>query len=112
MNPIGLTTYLFVGATLFCLGLFCVLTRRNSVGILIGIELILNACNVNIVAFSRFAGNDIGGHIWAILVIILAASEAVIFLALLMAVYQNFETIDVDQISRLRDEIPSTEKLD
>ncbi len=103
MIPIGLHAYLVVAASLFCFGLFCVLTRRNSIGLLIGIELMLNAGNLNVVAFSRFIGSPIEGQIWAIMVIILAASEAVIFLALLIAIYQNFNTIDVDEIAMLKE---------
>ncbi|MBI2944748.1 MAG: NADH-quinone oxidoreductase subunit NuoK [Candidatus Wallbacteria bacterium] len=106
MQVIGLTPYLVVASTLFCLGVFCVLTRRNSIGILIGVELMLNAANVNIVAFSRYVGDPVGGQIFAILVILLAASEAVIFLGLLMAVYQRFDTIEVDKVSLLKDEVP------
>lgn len=109
MLTVGLTHYLTVACTLFCLGLFCVLTRRNSIGILIGIELILNAANINLVAFGRFVGNEIAGQVWAIMVIILAASEAVVFLGLLMAVYQNFDTIEVDKIALLRDDVPEAE---
>ena len=97
-----LTPYLLVSATLFCLGICCVLTRRNSIGILIGVELILNAANLNLVAFSRFvAPNPTGGQVFATIVIMLAASEAVIFLALLVAIYQTFDTIEVDQIKTL-----------
>lgn len=99
---VGLTHYLLIAAAVFCLGLFCVLTRRNSIGILIGIELMLNAANLNIVAFSRYVSGSSMGHIWAILIIILAASEAVIFLALLIAVYQNMDTIAVDEVERLK----------
>ncbi len=112
MVLIGLQPFLIIAATLFCLGIFCVLTRRNSIGILIGIELILNAANINIVAFSRYVGQPIGGQIWAIIVIILAASEAVIFLALLMGVYQNFDTIEVDKISLLKDDVPASGTAD
>ncbi|MBI3744822.1 MAG: NADH-quinone oxidoreductase subunit NuoK [Chloroflexi bacterium] len=106
MVVIGLTPYLIVAATLFCLGVFSVLTRRNSISILVGVELILNAANLNLVAFSRFVADPIGGQTFAILVIMLAASEAVIFMGLLMAVYQRFDTIEVDKLSLLKDEVP------
>ncbi|MBI4870332.1 MAG: NADH-quinone oxidoreductase subunit NuoK [Candidatus Riflebacteria bacterium] len=108
LYPIGLTPYLVVAAALFCLGLFCVLTRRNAIGILVGVELILNAANLQLVAFSRHVANPVGGQLWAIFVIMLAASEAVIFLALLISVFQNFDTIQVDKISSLRDELPAS----
>jgi NADH-quinone oxidoreductase subunit K len=108
LYPIGLTPYLVVAAALFCLGLFCVLTRRNSIGILVGIELILNGANLQLVAFSRHVANPVGGQVWAIFVIMLAASEAVIFLALLISVFQNFDSIQADKVSHLRDELPAS----
>ena len=92
-----LTPFLVLGLTLFLLGAFCVLTRRNEIGILLGIELILNAANVNYVAFSRFGMNPTryDGQVFAIFVIMLAAAEAVIGLAIVLAIYSNLRTIDV-----------------
>ena len=69
-----LNTYLFVAAILFSLGVFGVMTRRNGIAILMGVELILNAANINFVAFSRFGGMNLDGHIFALLVIVLAAA--------------------------------------
>ncbi len=94
---IGLEHYLFISAILFSLGLFGVLTRRNAVSILMGIELILNAANLNFVAFSRFVTIGISGQLFAIFVIILAAAEAAVALAIILALYQNIKSISVDE---------------
>ena len=72
---VGLAHYLAVGLALFCFGLFCVLTRRNAIGVLMGVELILNAANVNFIAFSRFGVAGYDGQVFSIFVIMLAAAE-------------------------------------
>ena len=102
MGTLSLQHFLVLGAILFCLGLFCVLTRRNAIGILMGIELILNSANLNYVAFARYNGGAYDGQIFAIFVIMLAAAEAAIGLAIVLAIYQGFETIEVDATDRLR----------
>ena len=102
MGPLGLNHFLVLGAVLFCLGLFCVLTRRNAIGILMGIELILNSANLNYVAFARYNGAEYDGQIFAIFVIMLAAAEAAVGLAIVLGIYQGFETIEVDATDRLR----------
>jgi len=99
---VGLQHYLVVSLFLFCLGLCCVLTRRNALGILLGIELVLNAANLNYVAFNRFGGGGYDGQIFAIFVIMLAAAEAAIGLAIVLGIYRSFHTIDVDAVDRLR----------
>jgi NADH-quinone oxidoreductase subunit K len=99
---IGLEHYLFISAILFSLGLFGVLTRRNAVSILMGIELILNAANLNFVAFSRFVTIGISGQLFAIFVIILAAAEAAVALAIILALYQNIKSISVDEADVLK----------
>lgn len=99
---IGLTHYLVVALLLFVLGLFCVLTRRNAIGILLGLELILNAANINFVAFARYGGGGYDGQIFAIFVIMLAAAEAVVGLAIVLGIYQTFRTIDVAATETLR----------
>jgi len=100
----GLTLQHFVvlGAVLFCLGLFCVITRRNAIGILMGIELILNSANINYVAFARYGHGGYDGQVFAIFVIMLAAAEAAIGLAIVLGIYRSFETIDVEATDRLR----------
>lgn len=100
---VGLTHYLIVSALLFCLGLYAVLTRRNAVAILMGIELMLNAANVNLIAFNKFtAPGALNGQVFALVVITLAACEAGVGLALVMAAYRNLETIHVDEINIMK----------
>ena len=102
MEGVGLDHFVVLGAILFAAGLFCVVTRRNALGILMGIELILNSANVNYVAFARYGGTGYDGQVFAIFVIMLAAAEAAIGLAIVLGIYQTFETIDVDATDRLR----------
>jgi len=100
---VGLTHYLVVAALLFGLGLYGILTRRNAVAILMGIELMLNAVNINLVAFNRYvAPAAVSGHVFALVIITLAACEAAVGLALVMAAYRNLETIHVDEITLMR----------
>src|SRR3989304_9828981 len=91
---IGLTHFLVIGAILFSLGLYSVLTRRNAIAILMGVELILNGANINYVAFSHFSTGGLDGQIYAIFVIMLAAAEAAIGLAIVLAIFPIFPTID------------------
>jgi len=100
---IGLPHYLVVAAILFALGLFCVVTRKNAVGILMGIELILNAASVNFVAFNHFQGGALTGQVFAAFAIVLAAAEAAVGLAIILGIYQNLKTIDVTEADTLRD---------
>jgi NADH-quinone oxidoreductase subunit K len=100
---IGLTHYLVVGAILFSLGLYSVLTRRNAISILMGVELILNSANINYVAFSHYSSGNVDGQIYAIFVIMLAAAEAAIGLAIVLAIFQIFHTIDVEATETLRE---------
>ena len=99
---VGLTHFLTVSLLVFLLGLYCVLTRRNAIGILMGVELVLNSANVNYVAFARYANAGYDGQVFAIFVIMLAAAEAAIGLAIVLGIYQAFETIDVEAADRLR----------
>jgi len=102
MGAVGLNHFLIVSLLLFVLGLYCVLTRRNAIGILMGVELILNSANINYVAFARYGSPGYEGHIFAIFVIMLAAAEAAIGLAIVLGIYRTFETIDVDATDSLR----------
>ena len=102
MEGIPLAHFLTVGLLVFALGLFTVLTRKNAIGILMGVELILNAANINYVAFARYGGASVDGQIFAIFVIMLAAAEAAIGLAIVLGIYQNFESIDVEATDSLR----------
>ena len=98
----GLHAYLTLSAIVFSIGLFGVLTRRNAIGILMGIELVLNSANINYVAFARYNQAGYDGQVFAIFVIMLAAAEAAIGLAIVLGIYQRFETIDVEATDRLR----------
>ena len=94
---IGLTQYLIISAALFSLGIMAVMTRKNAVNVLMGIELILNSANINLVAFSRYQTGALDGHIVALFVILLAAAEAAIAVAIFMNFYSTLRTIDVDR---------------
>jgi NADH:ubiquinone oxidoreductase subunit K len=97
-----LQAYLLIGAVLFCLGLVAVFSRRNAIGTLIGIELILNSVNLNFVAFSRYSAHNLDGQVFAIFVIILAACEAAIALAILINIFATFGDIDVDDVDTMK----------
>lgn len=99
----GLSHFLVLSAVLFSFGVFAVLTRRNAIMVLMGIELILNAANINFVAFARYSSGTLDGHMVAVFVIILAAAEAAIALAIILNIYQTFQTVNVDEINQLRD---------
>lgn len=103
MSEIGLTPFLLLGAFLFACGAVCVATKRNAVGVLMGVELILNAANVNLVAFARFnTGFRLEGQVFALLVVVLAAAEAAVALAIILNFYNNHATVDVDDANNLR----------
>ena len=97
-----LNNYLFISSVLFSLGVFGVMTRRNGIAVLMGVELILNAANINFVAFSRFGGMNLDGHIFSLFVIVLAAAEAAVALAIVINIYNNLNTINIDEASELK----------
>jgi len=97
-----LTNYLFISAILFSLGLFGVMTRRNGIAVLMGVELILNAANINFVAFSRFGEMDLSGHIFSLFVIVLAAAEAAVALAIIITIYNSMQTVNIDDASSMK----------
>ena len=99
---IGLHHFLFVSLLVFLCGLFTVLTRRNAIGVLMGVELILNSANINYIAFSRYGGGGYDGQVFSVFVIMLAAAEAAIGLAIVLGIYRQFETIDVEATDTLR----------
>ncbi len=94
--------FLMVGAALFGLGLFTVMTRKNAVGILLGVELILNAAALNFVAFEHYVAGGVGGQVFTVFIIILAASEAAIALAIVLQVYRGFRSIVADELNDLK----------
>src|ERR1700742_2262960 len=108
MRHVGLEHYLILAAFMFVCGLLTILVKRNAIGILMGVELILNAANVNLVAFNRYAHGGLpgapalDGQIFAIFVIVLAAAEAAVALAIFLNFYNNFATIDVERAQNLK----------
>ncbi|MBA64677.1 MAG: NADH-quinone oxidoreductase subunit NuoK [Candidatus Marinimicrobia bacterium] len=98
-----LNNYLFISAVLFSIGVFGVMTRRNGIAVLMGVELILNAANLNFVAFSRFGGMNMDGHIFSLFVIVLAAAEAAVALAIVINIYNNLHTINIDDASEMKE---------
>ncbi|MCG3127138.1 MAG: NADH-quinone oxidoreductase subunit 11 [Phycisphaerae bacterium] len=102
MFEIGVEHYLFVSAFVFAMGILVMATKRNAIGILLGAELVLNAANINFVAFGRYRVGGLDGAIAAMFVIVLAAAEAAIALAIFLNFYNNYATIDVDQADTTR----------
>ncbi len=99
---IGLSHYLFVSAALFSLGVMGVLTRKNAVNVLMGIELILNSANINLVAFSKYSAASVDGQIFAVFVIIIAAAEAAVALAIVLSMYRIVKSVNLDQADTLK----------
>jgi len=114
-----LTPYLIISAALFSIGLFGALTRRNAIAVLMGIELMLNAANLNLIAFNHFLGPNasvlqdgvlpkgyigpmLGGHAFSVIVITVAAAEAAVGLAIIITIYKNARTINVDEINWMK----------
>ncbi len=102
VGAVGLTGYLVMAAAIFSAGLVTVMARRNAVAILIGIELMLNAANLNLVAFDRFGPLEINGQVFALFVLAIAAAEAAVALAIILNVFDSRDRIDVDQIDALK----------
>ena len=98
-----LGAYVAVSAALFALGIVCIIVRRNVLYVLMGIEMILNAANINFVAFSRFNGGHLDGQMFAIFVIILAAAEAAVALAIVLNVFQLFRSVKPAEVDALRE---------
>ena len=98
-----LAHFLVVSALLFGFGVLAVVTRRNAVAILMGIELILNAANLNLVAFGRYVTGNVTGQIFSLFGIVLAAAEAAVGLAIILAIYQMVKNIDASQATTLKD---------
>ncbi len=100
---IPLSWFLIVAAILFCIGLYGALARRNAIGILMGIELMLNAVNINLVAFWRYVTPaSLTGQVFAIFVITVAAAEAAIGLALIISIFRNRETVIVEDVDMMK----------
>ena len=100
---ISLVHFLVVSSILFTFGIYGVVTRKNAIMVLMGIELILNAANINFVAFARFGNFGFHGQLAALFVIILAAAESAIALAIVLNIYKNFSNVNVDEIDEMRE---------
>lgn len=100
---VPLSWFLILGAALFCIGVYGVLSRRNAIGILMGVELILNAVNVNLIAFWRYRTPDhLTGLVFAVFVMAIAAAEAAVGLALIIAIYRTRNTVIVEDVDLLK----------
>ena len=108
MLDIGLTHYFLVSVVLFCAGIATILTKRNAIGILIGVELILNAAAINFVAFNQYpwsgqlGKHPVDGLMFAVFIVVLAAAEAAVALAIFLNFYNNFSSIDVEKADELK----------
>jgi NADH:ubiquinone oxidoreductase subunit K len=111
MDQVGLEHYLVLGAILFVCGAICMATKRNAIGVLIGVELVLNGANINFVAYACFPDAkpsqgrypfEIEGMVFALFVIVLAAAEAAVALAIVLNFYNNHLTVDVDSAEELK----------
>jgi|UniRef100_UPI00404B3FC7 NADH:ubiquinone oxidoreductase subunit K len=100
---IPLSHFLIISACLFCIGLYAVLTKKNAIQILIGIEFMINAAVLNFVAFGRFDKVNGGGQLFALFAIVLAAAGVAVALAIILNVYKHFKTIDPSKINKLKD---------
>lgn len=100
---IQLQSFLIISAIVFTLGIFTILYKKNAVGILMGVELILNSVNLNFIAFAKYVDVGINGQLVAIFIIILAASEAAVALAIILSLYRERATIDVTLVDEMKD---------
>ena len=99
---VGLRHFMVIAAVVFSLGAFTIVSRKNAVGMLIGVELILNSATINLVAFSHYVTGHIGGQVFSLFVIVIAAAEAAIALAIVLAIFQNFGTIDASRVDIMK----------
>ncbi len=105
--PVGLYHFLTLGTVLFAIGMYGALARRNAIGVLLSIELMLNGVNVLMVAFARYintfnSGQDFAGQIFAIFIMTVAAAEAAVGLAIILAIYRHKQSVDLQNINLLR----------
>ncbi len=101
MDDLLLNQFLLLGAVLFCIGVYGVIARRNAVLVLMSIELILNAVNINLIAFGAFRGS-VAGAVFALFVIAIAAAEVGVGLAIVLAIFRNYHTVDLDEVDLMR----------
>jgi NADH-quinone oxidoreductase subunit K len=99
----SLQSYLIISSILFSIGLYGIMTRKNAIAILMGIELILNSANLNFIAFNRFNGIvSLDGHVFTIFVIVLAAAEAAVALAIVINLFKHVGSVEVDKANRMK----------
>jgi NADH-quinone oxidoreductase subunit K len=103
MMEVGLNHFLVVSTLLFSMGVYAIVTRKNAIMVLMGVELILNSANINFIAFTRFGNFGLQGHLIALFVIVLAAAEAAIALAIVLNIYKTLSTVNIDEIDNLKD---------
>ena len=103
MIEVGLNHFLVVSILLFSMGIYAIVTRKNAIMVLMGVELILNSANINFIAFTRFGNFGLQGHLIALFVIVLAAAEAAIALAIVLNIYKTLSTVNIDEIDSLKD---------
>ena len=101
MDDLMLNQFLLLGAVLFCLGVYGVLARKNAVLVLMSVELILNAVNINLIAFGA-ANRDVAGAVFALFVIAVAAAEVGVGLAMVLIIYRNRQSVDLDEVDSMR----------
>lgn len=100
---VGLNHFLVLSSIIFSLGIYAVLTRKNAIQVLMGVELILNSANINFIAFAKYGNFGFSGQVISLFVIILAAAEAAIALAIVLNIYKRFNTVNVDEIDGLKE---------
>jgi NADH-quinone oxidoreductase subunit K len=100
---VGLNHFLVVSTLLFSMGIYAIVTRKNAILVLMGVELILNSANINFIAFTRFGNFGLQGHLIALFVIVLAAAEAAIALAIVLNIYKTLSTVNIDEVDSLKD---------
>ncbi|KAI9133939.1 NADH-quinone oxidoreductase subunit NuoK [Acaryochloris sp. CCMEE 5410] len=99
----NLEFFLLLAAALFCIGIYGLVTSRNAVRVLMSVELLLNAVNLNLVSFSNFLdGQSINGQVFTVFVITIAAAEAAVGLAIILSIYRNRDTVDMEQFNLLK----------
>ena len=102
LSTITLSDYLVLSGLLFSIGVFGVLTRKNAIAVLMGIELMLNAANINLVAFAKFVDTGLSGQVFALFSIVIAAAEVAVALAIVISIYKSTRTIDLDKEDTLK----------
>jgi NADH-quinone oxidoreductase subunit K len=103
MLEVGLNHFLFVSTFLFSMGIYGIVTRKNAIMVLMGVELVLNSANINFIAFTRYGNFGLEGHLIALFVIVLAAAEAAIALAIVLNIYKTLATVNIDEVDSLKD---------